>query len=105
MHTKLWKLPKNVAACLVATSPPRRYQDDDLERLHALFEEVGEEAQPAEGQDISAAHWLQQKGATPNMVAAAEACYANDFGCSLRQLDLSEMITENKLWDSGASGG
>ena len=37
------------------------------------------------------------------MVAIAEACYANDFGCSLDQLGLHEMITENQRWDSGAS--
>ena len=36
------------------------------------------------------------------MVAIAEACYANDFGCSLDQLGLHEMITENQRWDSGA---
>ncbi len=34
-------------------------------------------------------------------MAIAEACYANDFGCSLNQLGLSEMITENQRWDSG----
>ena len=36
------------------------------------------------------------------MIAIAEACYANDFGCSLDQLGLCEMITENQRWDSGA---
>ena len=41
------------------------------------------------------------QGATDKMLAAAEACYANDFGCSLRQLGLREMITENRSWDSG----
>ena len=35
-------------------------------------------------------------------VPVAEACYANDFGCSLEQLGLGEMITENQRWDSGA---
>jgi hypothetical protein len=25
----------------------------------------------------------------------ADACYANDFGCSVQQLGLREMITEN----------
>ena len=34
-------------------------------------------------------------------MAIAEACYANDFGCSLDQLGLCEMITENQRWDSG----
>lgn len=42
------------------------------------------------------------QGASKRMIAIAEACYANDFGCSLDQLGLSEMITENQRWDSGA---
>lgn len=42
------------------------------------------------------------QGATNKMLAAAEACYANDFGCSLRQLGLREMITESRTWNSGA---
>ena len=33
--------------------------------------------------------------------AVAEACYANDFGCSLEQLGLSELITENQRWSAG----
>ena len=52
--------------------------------------------------DLSAAEWLRRRGATPKMLAAAEACYANDFGASLRQLGLREMIAENRAWDSGA---
>lgn len=36
-------------------------------------------------------------------IAAADACYANDFGCGLHQLGLTEMIVENSRWDSGAS--
>ena len=51
--------------------------------------------------DHSAADWLRDKGATPKMLAAAEACYANDFGASLRQLGLREMIAESRAWDSG----
>ncbi len=43
------------------------------------------------------------QGASRRMVAIAEACYANDFGCSLDQLGLCEMITENQRWDSGDS--
>ena len=30
------------------------------------------------------------------MMAVADACYANDFGCSLSQLGLREMIEENR---------
>lgn len=33
----------------------------------------------------------------------AEACYANDFGCSLKELGLKEMITENVAWCHGES--
>ncbi len=43
------------------------------------------------------------QGASRRMMAIAEACYANDFGCSLDQLGLCEMITENQRWDSGDS--
>lgn len=45
---------------------------------------------------------IPMQGASRRMVAIAEACYANDFGCSLDQLGLCEMITENQEWDSGA---
>lgn len=74
-------------------------QDPDLKRVHELFASVGEEQHPEP--DISAAEWLRQHGASQKMLAIAEACYANDFGCSLEQLGLSEMITENQRWDSG----
>ena len=47
-------------------------------------------------------HMSRLQGATSKMLAAAEACYANDFGCSLRQLGLREMITESRTWNSGA---
>ena len=33
--------------------------------------------------------------------AVAEACYANDFGCSLEQLGLTELIIENQRWNAG----
>ncbi len=56
------------------------------------------------GADVSAAEWLAARGATPKMLAAAEACYANDFGASLAQLGLREMIAESRAWDSGAPG-
>jgi hypothetical protein len=65
-----------------------------LLQLHDLFDDVGEEPMPA--QDMSAEQWLRTKGATEKMVAVADACYANDFGCSIQQLGLKEMIVENQ---------
>ena len=46
---------------------------------------------------------LLPQGASARALAAAEACYANDFGCGLAQLGLRELITENRAWDAGAS--
>ena len=63
-----------------------------------------DEPSPPAGADVSAAEWLARRGATPRMLAAAEACYANDFGASLAQLGLREMIAESRAWDSGAHG-
>lgn len=74
-------------------------QDADLTATHNLFAEVGQESYPDE--DMSAEQWLRSKGANDQMLAIADACYANDFGCSLQQLGLREMITENRKWDSG----
>lgn len=64
-------------------------------QLHELFEDVGDEAPPPPGQDVSAEQWLRSKGATPLQLEVADVCYANDFCCSLQQLGLREMITEN----------
>ncbi|KAK9823038.1 hypothetical protein WJX81_001999 [Elliptochloris bilobata] len=74
-------------------------QDAELERLHALFAGVG--AEPYPDPDVSVADWLRVRGASLRMLAIADACYANDFGCSLDQLGLREVITENRRWDSG----
>jgi len=60
---------------------------------------VGNEQYPET--DISAEQWLRNKGASSKVLAIADACYANDFGCTLHQLGLREMITENRKWDSG----
>jgi hypothetical protein len=57
---------------------------------------VGDEAPPPPGSDVSAEQWLRSKGATPLQLEVADVCYANDFGCSLHQLGLREMITENQ---------
>ncbi len=74
-------------------------QDKDLKRTHQLFADVGNEKYPET--DISAEQWLRNKGASSKVLAIADACYANDFGCTLHQLGLREMITENRKWDSG----
>lgn len=74
-------------------------QDEDLERTHQLFAQVGNESYPET--DISAEQWLRNKGVNDKILAIADACYANDFGCSLHQLGLRDMITENRKWDSG----
>ena len=76
-------------------------QDEHLKHTHELFAAVGEEAYPET--DISAEQWLHNKGASGKVLAIADACYANDFGCNLHQLGLREMITENRRWDSGVS--
>ncbi|DBA73197.1 TPA: hypothetical protein ACH3X1_011273 [Trebouxia sp. C0004] len=74
-------------------------EDQDLNRTHELFADVGNEKYPET--DISAEQWLRNKGASSKVLAIADACYANDFGCTLHQLGLREMITENRKWDSG----
>eukprot|EP00873_Tetraselmis_striata_P017048 jgi/Tetstr1/437312/TSEL_002796.t1 len=78
-------------------------QDKDIAHVDKLFtESVGEEKEPPPGKDINGEDWLRSKpGVNSKMVAFAEACYANDFGASLKQLGLREMITENRSWDSG----
>ena len=75
-------------------------QDEELSRVHELFAGVCDLDYPAT--DISARQWLKGQGASPAMLDIAEACYANDFGCSLDQLGLTEMITESRRWDAGA---
>lgn len=75
--------------------------DGEVEQVHGLFDDIGDEAPPPPGEDISLAEWMRRRGATPRMLAIADACYANDFGCSLRQLGLRETIEENRRWDSG----
>ncbi len=67
--------------------------------MHKLFEEVGARKLPAT--DISAEQWLRRQGASDRMVAIADACYANDFGCSIEQLGLRELVLENRNWESG----
>ena len=42
------------------------------------------------------------QGANDKMIAAADACYANDWGCSVHQLGLRELITEARRTDASA---
>lgn len=92
-----WQESGAVPGRLMQGSEP----DPDLEWLHNVFEEVGNEEMPQV--DISAEQWLRDKGATSRALAAADACYANDFGCGLGQLGLRELIAENRAWDAGES--
>lgn len=64
------------------------------------FESVGDQASPAV--DLSAEQWLRDDGANQRQLDIADACFANDFGCSLNQLGMRETILENQNWDSGA---
>ena len=50
---------------------------------------------------MSCLEWLRAQGCSPDEVAAAETCYANDFGCSLRELGTHEMIQEVRNWVYG----
>lgn len=68
-------------------------------QLHELFESVGEERSPPAGQDMTAEAWLHSKGATELQMEVADVCYANDFGCNLKQLGLREMIIENNKYE------
>lgn len=75
--------------------------DEEVDKVHHLFENCGEEAHPPPGKDVSALEWMKSQGATERMLAVADACYANDFACSLSQMGLREMVEENRRWDSG----
>ncbi|KAJ9516342.1 hypothetical protein QJQ45_001045 [Haematococcus lacustris] len=78
--------------------------DAEVRKVSALMEEtVGGEALPPVGNDVSARDWLLSKGATPKMLAVADAGWANDFGGSLHRVGLREMIEENKRWVDGES--
>lgn len=63
------------------------------------FEAVGRQAYPA--QDLSVEQWLHEGGASNRMIDIADACFANDFGCSISQLGMRETILENRSWDAG----
>jgi hypothetical protein len=65
------------------------------------FEGVGGQASPAV--DLSAEQWLRDGGASQRQVDIADACFANDFGCSIGQLGMRETILENQSWDAGTA--
>ena len=65
------------------------------------MESVGEVPPPADGEDVSARQWLTAQGASDRMLAIADACHATDFGCSIDDLGLKEMVAENRGWQSG----
>ncbi len=65
------------------------------------FGSLGSMTQPEV--DISAEQWLRRSGASERMISIADACIANDFGCSIDQLGLREAILENQKWDVGSS--
>lgn len=74
-------------------------QDGEIAAVMDKFESVGQQDFPA--QDLSAEQWLRQGGASERMVEIADACFANDFGCSISQLGMRETILENRKWDAG----
>lgn len=70
--------------------------------MHELFEGIGFDhtlQHPPPGRDVNAIEWIKANGGTQKMLNVAEACYANDFACSLRQLGVREMIEENRRWN------
>ncbi|GFR47744.1 hypothetical protein Agub_g9509, partial [Astrephomene gubernaculifera] len=75
--------------------------DDEVDKVHDLMTTCGESQHPPPGADQSAAEWLAARGCSARQLAVADACYANDFACSLRQLGVREMVEENKHWDDG----
>lgn len=76
-----------------------RIQDADVAMVMEMMDNVGQQPRPE--QDLSARQWLLSQGANDRMVSIADACYATDFGCSIDDLGLREMIIENQHWDSG----
>ena len=75
--------------------------DADVDRVTALLAAVGEVQPPPPGQDVSVEAWLKDQGVSDRGLAVADACFANDFGCALADLGLTETIAENTAWDAG----
>jgi hypothetical protein len=95
--------PRRISPLLTHPAPTPRTPALPPTQVHELFDAVGDEPPPPPGSDMSAEAWLRSKGATPRQLAVADVCYANDFGATLSQLGLREMIVENNGW--GALGG
>ena len=88
-------------SCKTACWPPHWLQDADLEAIRGLMDGIGSCNHAATAPDQSVADWLRSRGASASMLSIADACYANDFGCSLEDLGLRECILENQRWDAG----
>jgi len=80
--------------------PAEAEAEKELQAVHSLFCDEMETLRPPDI-DVDAETFMLGRGMTPRQVALAEACYANDFGCSLKELGLREMIVENAGWDYG----
>ena len=75
-------------------------QDEDVDRVLSIFEDVGKTTLPSP--DVSARQWLLSHGASARMISIADACFATDFGCTIEELGMAEVIIENQQWNSGA---
>jgi len=83
----------------VLIPPDAVAKDTELNEILELFDNIEDEQPP--DPDITAAEWLKRKRITPRQRLIADAVFANDFGCSLDQLGVQEMIVENINWVHG----
>ncbi|KAG0575463.1 hypothetical protein M758_5G006600 [Ceratodon purpureus] len=74
-------------------------EHEDIQRVHEYFQGIASEDPDAP--DISMAEYLQRRGANDTITQLAESIYANDFGCSLKQLGVRECIQEAQNWIYG----
>lgn len=72
---------------------------EDIQHAHKLFQELAFEDPDAP--DISMAEYLHRRGTNNSVYQLAESIYANDFGCSLKQLGVRECIQEAQNWIYG----
>jgi monoamine oxidase len=71
----------------------------DIQRVHEYFQGIASEDPDAP--DISMAEYFHRRGANDTITQLAESIYANDFGCSLKQLGVRECIQEAQNWIYG----
>ena len=84
------------------SSPPLVTADADVDAVESMFASIAASTPyPPDGDDVSARAWMRRAGCTRRQQAIADACFANDFGASLDELGVTELITENRLWDAG----